>query len=55
MTAVAVNPGRIATAFADAAGLTGPGSTFVATDAIELPVATILYLAAGNADWLSGR
>ncbi|KZV64503.1 NAD-P-binding protein [Peniophora sp. CONT] len=53
--AITLNPGRIATALADAAGLTGPGSTFVASDTVELPVATILYLAAGKADWLSGR
>lgn len=55
MTTLALHPGRIATALADAAGLTGPGSTFVSTDKVELPAATILYLAAGKANWLSGR
>ncbi|VDB92276.1 unnamed protein product [Peniophora sp. CBMAI 1063] len=55
IAAFTINPGRIATALADAAGLTGPGSSFVGTDTIELPTATLLYLASGRANWLSGR
>ncbi|KAI0316919.1 NAD-P-binding protein [Amylostereum chailletii] len=48
----ALHPGGIRTQMADDAGV---GKDVQLPDTAQLPASTMLYLAAGNADWLSGR
>ena len=48
----AVHPGSIRTQLASDINLK---DDFPMPDTLQLPAATMLYLASGNADWLSGR
>ncbi|VDB90969.1 unnamed protein product [Peniophora sp. CBMAI 1063] len=51
--AFALHPGSILTDMGHDSGLAGQGMPF--PDTVELPAVTMLYLASGKADWLSGR
>ena len=47
-----LHPGAVLTGMASVAGIADSPVPF---DTVQLPAATILYLAAGKADWLQGR
>ena len=53
MKAYALHPGSVKTEIAQESGLIEQGMEM--PDPAELPASTMLYLASGKADWLSGR
>lgn len=53
MKAFSLGPGIVATQMNVESGAVDAG--IPAEDTVELPAATMLYLAAGGGDWLSGR
>lgn len=54
MTAISIHPGNILTEMATSGDMPEE-LRFVFTESVELPADTIVWLAAGKRDWLSGR